>query len=213
MKQNDKPKINIAVVDDHYTVLSGYQSILEKLDYVNSVQGFATSTELFEGIRHTNFELILLDIQLKDEDGLDVCKAIKEQYKNIKVVMQSSFDNQNYILEAHKLNADGYILKGSNPNELRHAVESILFKNEKYFTPVANKIILDKLESDKQRQTNSKTKLSNREFEIMLFICECKENKEIAKKLYLSETTVATHRKHIYKKTNCHNSIQVEGVK
>ena len=202
-------KINIAIVDDHWAILEGYQSLLKKLTYVNSVHVFTTSEAFFEETKHTHFDLVLLDIQLKDEDGLDICKIIKEEHKNIKVIMESMFDNANYILEAYQINADGYILKDSHPNELRHAIERVFYHNEKYFTPLANKIILDKIESDKQRHTYSKSELSNREIEIIPFICEGKANKEIAEMLCLSETTVATHRKHIYKKTNCHNSIQV----
>jgi len=209
MKQNDKPKINIAVVDDHYTVLSGYQSILEKLDYVNSVHGFANSKELFDAMKQTNFDLILLDIQLKDEDGLDICKIIKEYNMNIKVIMQSSFDNENYILEAHKINADGYILKGNSPNELKLAIERVVYHNEKYFTPVANQLILNEHSLNIQKHNRSKTDLSEREIEIMLLICKGKVDKEIAEILNISEATASTHRQNIMKKIGCHKIAEI----
>ena len=201
--------VNIAVVDDHYAILSGYQSILEKLDYVNSVQGFATSKELFAGMEQTNFDLILLDIQLKDEDGLDICKIIKDQNKHIKVIMESTFDNSNYILKANENNADGYILKDGNPSELRHAVERVVCHNEKYFTPVALQVILNEQTSNKQKLSHSKNDLSEREIEIMKLICDGMSDKKIADTLNLSDSTVSNHRQNIMKKINCHKSTEI----
>jgi len=200
-------KINIAIVDDHWAVLEGYQSLLKKLNYVNSVQIFTTSKDFFEETKHTDFDLVLLDIELKGESGLDICKIIKEENSNIKVIIVSLHESQGFILHAYENNADGYIFKGGDYDELKIAIYKIVFHNEKYFTPAALKIIFNKQESDKLNY--SKSELSNRESEMIPFICEGKANKEIAEMLCLSETTVATHRKHIYKKTNCHNSIQV----
>jgi len=202
-------KINIAVVDDHYAILSGYQSILLKLDYVNSVHGFATSQELFAEMKQTNFDLILLDIQLKDEDGLDICKLIKVHNNNTKVIMESTFDNSNYILKANENGADGYILKSGNPSELRHAVERVVFHNEKYFTDVALQIILNESASNKLKHIRSKTDLSEREIQIIQFICDGMSDKKIAETLYLSESTISNHRQNIMKKINCHKSTEI----
>lgn len=202
-------KINIAVVDDHWLVLEGYKNYLEKLHYVKSVQGFATSKEFFEAVKHSKFDLVLLDIQLKGEDGLDICKIIKEEYKSIKVLMESLHESKNFILEAYKNNADGYIFKGGECSEMKSAIEKIVFHNEKYFTPVAFKIILDKQESDKVRNCNSNTELTGREIDIMKLICGGKTGKRISKILYISESTVASHRKNILKKINGHKSIDI----
>ena len=202
-------KINIAVVDDHWAVLGGYQNMLGKIDYVKSVHGFITSKDFFEEMKHTDFDLVLLDIQLKDEDGLDICKIIKEEYKNIKVIIESLHESASCILEAYKNNADGYIFKGGDYEELKNAIGKIVFQNEKYFTPVALKIILNKQESDKSRNSHLNNELTDREIEIMKLICVGKTDKTIAKKLYISEMTVATHRRNILKKINGHKNIDI----
>jgi len=183
--------------------------MLEKLDYVKLVQGFATSKAFFEETKRTDFDLVLLDIELKDENGLDICKIIKQENKNIKVIIESLHESPNFILHAYENNADGYIFKGGNYAELKNAIDKIVFHNEKYFTPVALKIIFNKQESDKLGNSRSKTELTEREIEIMKLICGGKSDKRIAKTLYISEMTVATHRRNILKKINCHKSIDI----
>ena len=155
-------QINIAVVDDHWAILEGYQSLLKKLNYVNSVHVFTTSKDFFEETKHTDFDLVLLDIELKEESGLDICKIIKEGNSKIKVIIESLHESKGFILHAYENNADGYIFKGGDYDELKNAINKIVFHNEKYFTPIASKIIFDKHESAKMHNSNSKTGLLRR---------------------------------------------------
>lgn len=202
-------QINIAVVDDHWAVREGYESILKKINYVKLVQCFAASKEFFEETKHTTFDLVLLDIELKEENGLDICKIIKEGNNNIKVIIVSLHESQGFILHAYENNADGYIFKGGDYDELKNAIHKTVFHNEKYFTPIALKIIFNKQESDKLRNNNSKTELTDREIEIMKLICVGKTDKRIAKILNISESTVASHRQNIMRKINCHKSTEI----
>ena len=202
-------QINIAIVDDHWAILEGYQSLLKKLNYVNSVQVFTTSKDFFEETKHTAFDLVLLDIELKEESGLDICKIIKERKSNIKVIIESQHESQSFILSAYENNADGYIFKGGDYDELKNAIHKTVFHNEKYFTPVALKIIFNKQESNKISNNHSKSGLTEREIEVLKLICVGKSDKRIAKILFISEMTVATHRRNILKKINCHKSIDI----
>ena len=202
-------QINIAVVDDHWAILEGYQSLLKKLNYVNSVHVFTTSKDFFEETKHTDFDLVLLDIELKEESGLDICKIIKEGNSKIKVIIESLHESKGFILHAYENNADGYIFKGGDYDELKNAINKIVFHNEKYFTPIASKIIFDKHESAKMHNSNSKTGLTEREIEIIKLICVGKTDKRIARILNISESTVATHRQNIMRKINCHKSTEI----
>jgi len=94
-------------------------------------------------------------------------------------------------------------------NELKLAIERVVYHNEKYFTPVANQLILNEHSLNIQKHNRSKTDLSEREIEIMLLICKGKVDKEIAEILNISEATASTHRQNIMKKIGCHKIAEI----
>ena len=197
-------KISIAVIDDHCALCAGLKSILQKIPNINDVKTFATGREMLAQKQTTPFDIVLLDIQLKDEDGIEVCKEIKKKFENVKVLMYSSFKSSLYIYAAYTSNADGFLSKDSGVPELKMALEKILFQNERYFDTEAWKSIVYHIELEKNKQ-----KLTKREEEMIELISEGMSGKQMAEQLFISIDTVSTHRHNILRKINGHNTADI----
>jgi DNA-binding NarL/FixJ family response regulator len=200
---------SIAIIDDHFAVRDGYKYFLEKLPFISHVECFAQESEISKAFEKTKFDLILLDIELKAGNGLKICKDFKLKYKNIKVLILSGHHNKEYILSAFQNEADGYLFKDSDNEEVGFALERVLKKGQKHFNLEAMDTIFQHQEFNKNRIKNPKNSLSEREIEIMILICEGKSNKEIGNILHRDETTISTHRYNILKKIGAHKSLEI----
>ncbi len=206
---NPELKLNVAIVDDHFAVRDGYRNLLHKLKYVEHVNTFDTAKEMLEEMKKKPFDLIFMDIELKNENGLYICTKIKQSYKDVKVLILSSYHSEEYIIEAYHNNADGYLFKDSDSKEVRNALDKIIFEHGKYFNTEAIDIIFNEQESKKKSEESNTTKLTKREIQIVILICEGYSNIEIAEKLFRDITTITTHRQNIMKKINAHKGIDI----
>ncbi|MFI5220809.1 MAG: response regulator [Bacteroidia bacterium] len=197
------PRVTLAVVDDHCAVREGCESILQNVSYIHKIETFATAREMIVQMRKKPFDFVLLDIQLKDEDGLEVCKELKREFKKLKVLMYSTYDSSLFIYDAYHSDADGYLCKGSGAQELKMALDIILLQNGRYFNADA----LDKIlyhENIKNQQ-----ELTHREKDVTKLISKGKSDKEIANILHRSKATISTHRHNILQKIAGHKSIDI----
>jgi len=202
-------QINTAIVDDHWGILDSYGNALRRIKYIDQVDTFATAKEMLTKMRKKQYDLVLLDIRLKDENGLEVCKDIKNIYKNVKVLIFSTYDSGQLIFSAYQNNADGYICKDANVEELKSAIDKIILQNERYFNARALEIIFHFQEAHKKSNNKNENELSFREVEVMLLICVGQSNKNIGVGFNKSETTIATHRRNILKKIGGHKTIDI----
>src|SRR4051812_27743106 len=102
---------SVAIVDNHRIVREGFELRLSKYPFIGRIELFNDSASLFERMHSQSFDLIMLDVLLNGENGLDVCKKIKEAYKDVKVLMVSGYCYPEYILEAERNGAGGYLFK------------------------------------------------------------------------------------------------------
>lgn len=200
---------SIAIVDDHFAVRDGYKYFIEKLSFVVQVQCFAGEKEILEMLEKVKYDLILLDIELKDGNGLKMCRNLKLKYKGIKILILSGHHNKEYIVSAYQNEADGYLFKDTENEEVKFAIERVLMKEQKHFNLEAMDTIFQHQEFHKNRLKNPKKFLSKREIEIVILICEGKSNKEIGNILHRDETTISTHRYNIMKKIGVHKSHEI----
>ncbi|MEW8245607.1 MAG: two-component system response regulator NarL, partial [Candidatus Thiodiazotropha endolucinida] len=152
-----------------------------------------------------NPDLILLDINMKGMNGLETLKAIREQEIDSRVLMLTVSDNEEDVLTALRLGADGYLLKDMEPEDIlksiRKAVEGSLVISD-HLTQLLAKALR---EDDKLKVKNPITSLTAREKEILQCIAQGQSNKQIANVLNISEGTVKVHVKHLLKKLNLHS--------
>jgi DNA-binding NarL/FixJ family response regulator len=211
--------INCLLVDSQSIFRAGLKSYFEHASGVNiKVTGEETTAEGLILFLHKNLstELILLDLNLPDQDGLEVIPQIKKQFKKVKIMVLTSYSDYKFVGQALKNGADGYILKSNSPQDLMQGIVEIMENNTYiapglHITPPNGK----RLTSSKKSNSNYedrfviKQKLTKREHEVLELITEAKNNKEIAKELYISDQTVGVHRKNIMRKLGVRNTINL----
>ena len=202
-------KIKILLVDDHKLVISGFKMILSQEDSFevvgvaeNGLDGIALSEKL-------EADVVLLDINLPQMSGIEAAKKIKKSNPNAKVIMLSMNEEQDYIFNADRAGADGYLLKSIENEELIKAI-NLVYAGEKYYSKTINEdIILNLKNKSYQADFDSKNILTSRELDIIREISLGSSNKEIAERLYISDRTVNTHKTNIYKKLSVKNSVEM----
>lgn len=195
-----KPKIFI--VDDHQIMVDGIKSLLEINNNFEIVGTTTKSKEALNGIINSNANLVITDINMDELSGIELTKKIKAHNFEIKVLALSMYGDKATINEMIEAGVDGYILKNTGLDELTNAIKTIEMGNVFF----SNQVTLEMLKSIKEVnspiEANEFGHLTPREIQIIILIAEEMSNAEIGDKLFISERTVETHRKNIFRKTN-----------
>jgi len=187
----------ILIVDDHPLILQSLTNIINDSRVGEVVVTATTAKQCKELIATRHFDLVLLDINLPDGNGLDICKEIKMKYPQIKILAITSFNEFTIIHKMLENGASGYILKNSMPEEVVEGIETVL-NGETFLCHEVD--ILMKKKIDQQ------VFLTPRETELLRLICEGYTNPEIAEKLFLGVETVNSYRKNLLFKLNARNT-------
>ncbi len=188
---------NTVIVDDHLLFAEGLARILADMKHLTLLEIVHSYSELLHILTQKKVDLILLDIKLKEENGLDICNLIKSLYPDIKVILISMFDPNTLSLEIKKCHANGYIPKSTDANEVKETIDAVLDGEDVFLELHSNsvkEVMLEKL-------------ITSREKEIIALIKQGNTAKQIASILSISIFTVDTHRKNILKKLEL-NSIK-----
>ncbi|WP_118950460.1 response regulator transcription factor [Taibaiella helva] len=201
--------IRIALIEDHNIVRNGIKTLLNKEEDMEVVAEAAHGEEalklLEEGLRP---DVVLSDINMPDVDGLSLCRMVMEHHPGIKFIILSMYDQVEYINQAFKNGALGYILKNVSPDELTFAIRHICLREERY---ICSELAIRMLErqiqsSDICLPEHSEFDFTKRELEILTLVSEGYTNQEIADRLYTSKRTVEGHRQSLIEKTGVRNS-------
>lgn len=198
--------IKVIIVDDHPIIREGIKQITAKTNDIIVIDEASNRTELKKILREKKFDVILLDISLPGQNGIEILKEIKENFPDFKVLILSIHTEMEYIRRCFMLGASGYLTKESAPDELIKAIRKV-FNGGKYI----NYSIADSLSSYFQYETQNllHEKLSSREYEVFLKIAQGKSIKDISSELYLSEKTISTYRSRILEKINLKNNAEI----
>lgn len=195
----------VLTIDDHPLFRKGVSDLIDMDDTLELVGEAANGPDGLVVAKQFNPDLILLDINMKGMNGLETLKVIREQEIDSKVLMLTVSDNEEDVLTALRLGADGYLLKDMEPEDIlksiRKAVEGSLVISD-HLTQLLAKALR---EDDKLKVKNPITSLTAREKEILQCIAQGQSNKQIANVLNISEGTVKVHVKHLLKKLNLHS--------
>lgn len=195
--------VKIAITDDHQLILQGFESLLENEKDIVLVGKYATAQETLDNISKDAPDVLLLDINLPDINGIDLCKTLLQTYPNLKVIALSNFDETSFVKRILSNGAQGYLLKNTNTQELVTAVSQVL-KGEIYLQKDIQKKLLNK-SLGKASSNSLITKLTRREKDVLQGIYEELTTQEIADKLFLSPKTVETHRMNLMSKLHTRN--------
>ena len=197
-------KITLALVDDHQIVIDGLTSLLKGHDKFKFAFATTNSGEVIERIAQTPIDVLLTDVMMPKLPGNQLAKQVKEKYPDVKILalsMSGQGDLVNEMIEDADIS--GYVLKNIGKQELINALEKIAAGGI-YFSDE----VIDELQRTSQRKKqNAEAHLTDREIEIIRLIEKEYNNKQIAETLFISERTVETHRKNIFRKTNTNSVI------
>ncbi|MBC8441833.1 MAG: response regulator transcription factor [Deltaproteobacteria bacterium] len=191
--------IKILIVDDHYLIREGLIKILETENDLCIVGELQKGSDVCDFIKRHECDLIILDINLPDRNGLDVLKDVKAVNPDILILMLSVLPEDQFAVRALRAGASGYITKEGIPEELIKAIRKVVTGRRYVSEQFAEKLAMDLSSPSKQ---NLHDDLSDREFQILLLIGSGLSGKEIARNLSLSTSTVNTYRARIYEKMN-----------
>ena len=198
--------INILIVDDHLIVREGIKRIINDIPDMNIVAEASSGQEAIDFILENSYNLILLDISMPGQNGLQTLKLIKKHNKSIPVLMLSMHSEEQYAMRSIKAGASGYITKETAPNQLVTAIRKIN-DGRKFISKEVAELLVTELYHDEEKDPHEN--LSDREFEILKMIAIGKTIKTIAKELSISPKTVSTFRSRILKKLDMHNNSDI----
>jgi len=199
---------NVWIVDDHDIFRDGVSALMDDLKDISLSQNLSSAEELLSYLEVTTQfpDVILMDISMKEMNGIKATEFVRKHYPEIKIVILSMHDESKYVFSALEAGADGYVLKDRGFNELVEAVEAVS-DNKTYFSQEISTVITRNFKNWDTAKKNSKTNLlTKRELEVLQLIAEENTNGEIAQALFISIRTVDTHRRNLLEKLSKKNT-------
>jgi two-component system, NarL family, response regulator NreC len=191
--------IRVLVADDHMIVRTGIRHVLESDTEFEVVGEAANASEAMSLAAKLEPDVVVLDISMPDESGLDVAARISRSSAGPRVLILSMHDNSEYVLESVRAGANGYLLKDTAATELRNAIRAVC-RGESYFSPPVASRLSAAVRADHTHPGPGLDQLTGREREVLLGIARGRTNKEIAAELGISHRTVESHRESLMRK-------------
>lgn len=185
--------VRVLIVDDHEVVRVGLRTLLNRVETIEVVGEASTPEEALEKTRALQPDLVLLDVRLGDSNGFDACREIQKLERDVKVLVLTSFADDNVIVEAISAGADGYLLKEVNQAALVSAIEKVA-SGQSILDPAVTGRVFGKVQSLMQNPGGNKLSLlSAQERKVLALVAEGKTNKEIAAAMGLSDKTIKNY--------------------
>jgi DNA-binding NarL/FixJ family response regulator len=200
-------KIKIIIVDDHKMFRDGIRALLEKEKNIEVVADAKDANELIGILKSLTPDVILMDIDMGETNGIDATVEVKKSYPDINILALSMHGEHNYILKMLEAGATGYILKNAGKEEMLTAIISVA-SGDSYFSKEVSSLLIEYLNKPQIniKSTDKEIPLTNREIEILKLIAQEYSNSEIAEELFISIRTVDTHRRNLIQKLGMKNT-------
>lgn len=189
-------KTKLFIVDDHYIVVEGIRALLDQQSDIEWLGHAMNAESCLAFLENNEPDVILMDINLPGMNGIELCGEVKKKYPGILVIGLSTFNQQSFVRKMVDSGASGYVLKNATREELVTAIATVL-DGGKYYSDDVSKFV--------NQLPDSGIVITRREKEVLILISEGLTNAEIADKLFISVTTVDSHRKNLLTKFNTPN--------
>ncbi len=201
------------MADDHVFVRDGIKSLLENEANIEVVGEAIDGADALEVVAKTQPDLLIVDIRMPNLTGIEVVEKLRSENNNVKIIMLSMHESEEYVLKSIKAGADGYLLKGSSKEEFLKALHSVA-AGGKYFSGDISSILIGQLTNSsvslEPKQTlGEEMMITKREKEILTLLLSGKGNKEIAEALDISKRTAEVHRFNLMKKLKVKNLMEL----
>ena len=197
--------ISIILVDDHVIMRDGLRRLLAAESDIEIVGEADNGRQAVKIALDKNPEIVIMDIAMKDMNGIEATRQIKEENPKIKIIALSMHSERQIVIGILRAGASGYLLKDSTSTELVEAIRTV-YRGRKYISQKISDVVLQEIsEVKKDSEVIGVDRLTNRESEILQLIAEGNSTKRIAEVLFISPKTVESHRANIMEKLDIHN--------
>ncbi|HEY3997280.1 MAG TPA: response regulator transcription factor [Candidatus Xenobia bacterium] len=198
----------VLIADDHAILRDGIRTLLENEEDIQVVGQAANGREAVHLACDLKPDIVLMDIQMPEVDGIEACERIGRQAPTVKVLILSQLDTEEHLIRVLEVGAQGYVLKQNASEELITAIQTVAHGHV-YLTPsMASRLVNRYLRREDEKAQKSK-QLTGRESDVLKGICEGITNQQIADNLNLSIKTVQSHRANIMEKLDLHNRVDL----
>lgn len=203
-----KEQVKVILVDDHEVVRLGLRTLLEDLPWVAVVAEAGTAVDALRATQKHQPDVVVMDIRMPGESGIEACRQITEQFPEVRVIMLTSYTDDDLVFKALQAGASGYVLKQVGNRPLITALAAVR-QGQALLDPSVTQQVIDRVRQTEQyRQAAAFRDLSEREMEVLAEVAKGKSNGEIALTLGLAEKTVRNHVSAILAKLDLSNRIE-----
>jgi two-component system response regulator NreC len=199
--------VRLIIADDHAVLREGLRLLLHGNQGLEVVAEAVDGKDALHKAEELRPDIILLDVAMPNVDGLEAARLIKERLPETRIVILTVHDREDYVFQALKAGASGYLLKESSSAEILAAIRAVAAGEYYLSPPISRALIADYLRQEGKRTHPELELLSAREREVLRLIAEGAPNREIARQLCLSPKTVENHRSNIMRKLGVHNRV------
>ena len=202
-------KINVLIADDHSLIRQGLKQILELEKDMVVIAQASNGNEAVQMAKECKPDIILMDINMPGANGLQAIKEIKQEKLDSRVIVLTIHEDREYLFKTLQMGAEGYVLKDAEPSVLIEAIRNV-YAGQSYIQPNMTMELVKEFNrvTLHEKEKHDENNLTSREIEVLELIAEGMINKEIAKKLYISEKTVKNHVSNIFRKLNVSDRTQ-----
>lgn len=202
--------INVFVVDDHQIFLDGIVSLLDDEPNIRITGTAHNGKQALERLKNVSADVVLMDINMPEMDGIEATKKLKITHPDIKVLMLTMHSEPRFIKECLEIGAKGYVMKNISKDDLLKAIETV-YQDKSYLDQDSQEKLINSIsggseEEDDRNYDELAAQITQRELEILQLIALGLTSQDIANKLFISKNTVETHRKNMLAKLNVNNT-------
>jgi DNA-binding NarL/FixJ family response regulator len=206
-------KIRVLIVDDHQIVRDGIKRLLKDEDDIELIGSVGSGKEALDFIKCSQPDIVITDLSMPNMSGIELTEKLFTSYPDIKVLILSMFNNEEYIVSAIQAGAKGYLPKQDSTTEILLEAIRTISNGDEFYSPSISKIVLKSfiknVKNTSVSEVSKKHQLTSREKEILKLYVEGCTNNEIAKKLNLSVFTIKTHKNNIMQKYNFKSTVEM----
>ncbi|ULC60922.1 response regulator transcription factor [Flaviramulus sp. BrNp1-15] len=206
--------INVVLADDHVLVRDGIKALLEDQTGIAVIDEASNGKEALQVIKNNKPHVLIVDIRMPEMNGIEVVRELSKSHPDVKTLVLSMHDSEEYVVQAIQAGADGYLLKGASKEEFLKALHKVA-SGGKYFTGDISAIIMNNFVNGKattavaEKPDRNPFGLTKREKQILSLILQFKNNKDIADELQISKRTAEVHRFNLMKKLEVKNLMEL----
>ncbi|MCA1832835.1 MAG: response regulator transcription factor [Actinobacteria bacterium] len=210
-EQGENEAIKVMIVDDHALFRRGLQMVLEQEQDIDVVGEAGDGADALNQAQEKMPDVVLMDVRMPGRGGIEATEKIKENMPHVKILMLTVSDEEADLFDALKAGASGYLLKDTSIEEVADAVRKVS-RDESLISPsMANKLVSEfttMVKRADEKQSVPQPRLTDREMEVLKLVAKGRNNRDIAKELFISENTVKNHIRNILEKLHLHSRME-----